>query len=351
MVSPSLLIIQNGVMGDEHTRKESLALSPSIIKDRVMNTAAKVVTVTGEISPNEMGVCDAHNHVWIDPVAGVGGDAPVLNNREGILGELILYKDAGGDAITDCQPGGCGRNGKRLVDLAQTSGVKIIACTGFHRTRYYPEDYWMWKTNAGEITDYLVSEIRSSLDEARGTEEPVRAGFIKIACESQLSQTPQPALEAAADTVAETSSAIEVHTEKGAEAEGIVNFLISHKVPPGRIILCHMDKRPDFSLHCELARGGILLEYDTFYRTKYDPEHNLWPLIEKMAVAGLCNQVALATDMAEKALWQQLGGGLGLVGFPQSIQIRLRQTGLDEDCVDRMMGKNILQRLAQLAPG
>ncbi|MDP2989678.1 MAG: hypothetical protein Q8O57_03830, partial [Kiritimatiellota bacterium] len=243
------------------------------------------------------------------------------------------------------------RNGKRLLDLAQASGVKIIACTGFHRTRYYPEDYWMWKADSGEITDYFVGEIRAGLAEARGTEKPVRAGFVKIACEVQLSRTPQPALEAAANAVAETDSAIEVHTEKGADADGIVAFLADHKISPGRIILCHMDKRPDFSLHCELARGGILLEYDTFYRPKYDPEHNLWPLIERMSAESLCEHVALATDMAEAALWRRLGGGPGLAGFPQSIRMRLRQTGLDEDCIERMMGKNILRRLALPAPG
>lgn len=59
--------------------------------------AAEVVTVTGEISPEELYVCDAHNHVWIDPVAGTAGDAPTLNDRESILRELIEYKKAGGD--------------------------------------------------------------------------------------------------------------------------------------------------------------------------------------------------------------------------------------------------------------
>ncbi|MDP2991594.1 MAG: hypothetical protein Q8O57_13620, partial [Kiritimatiellota bacterium] len=282
--------------------------------------------------------------------AGAGRDAPVLDDRQGILGELIEYKDAGGDALADCQPGGCGRNGNLLRDVVQASGVKIIACPGFHRASYYPADYWMWQAEAGEITDSFVGEIRLGLAEVRDSENPVRAGFVKIACEEQLSRTPQAALEAAAGAVAETGSAIEVHTEKGAQAEGILAFFAAHKVPPGRIILCHMDKRPDFALHCELARVGILLEYDTFYRPKYDLERNLWPLIEKMAAEGLCEYVALATDMAEKALWR-LGGGPGLAGFPQDIRKCLRQAGLDEECIGRRMGKNILQRLALPASG
>jgi len=310
----------------------------------------RIVTVTGEFSPEALGICDAHNHVWIDPVVGIAEGSPVLNNQLAILKELCEYQDSGGDALVDCQPGGCGRNGNKLLKLSQTSGVKIIACTGFHRARYYPEDCWMWEASAGEITNTFVNEIRESLAETRELGKPVRAGFIKIACEARLSQTPQAVLEAAADAAAETGSAIEVHTEKGADAEKIINYLNRHKVPSGSIVLCHIDKRPDFTLHCELAQSGILLEYDTFYRPKYDPEHNLWPLIEKMSKEGFCDHVALATDMAEAALWRSPGGGPGLASFPRIVRVRLQEMGLKKNCIDRLMGKNIVRRLANLSP-
>jgi len=68
-----------------------------------------------------------------------------------------------------------------------------------------------------------------------------------------------------------------------------------------------MDKRPDIGLHQELAHLGVLLEYDTFYRPKYNPSENLWPLIEKNGNTGHADRIALATDMAEAELYYFIG--------------------------------------------
>jgi predicted metal-dependent phosphotriesterase family hydrolase len=337
-------------MGGGLSREEETPNKSGFARETDAGVEPKVVTVNGEFSPDEVGICDAHNHVWIDSVSGAAEGGPVLDYRLAILKELCDYRQAGGDALTDCQPGGCGRNGNRLLELSRASEVKIIACTGFHRARYYPEDYWLWRATPGEIADYLTGEIRVSLTETVEESAPVRAGFLKIACEAQLERTPQAPLEAAAVAAAETGSALEIHTEKGAAADKILEYFTGRGVSPARIILCHMDKRPDFALHCELAKSGALLEYDTFFRPKYDPEGNLWPLIEKMAGEGLGDHVALATDMAEAVLWKYLGGGPGLASFPRDIRRRLLQMGLEEKWIDQMMGKNIARRLAMSVP-
>src|SRR5512133_2560801 len=95
--------------------------------------AGQVLSVTGPVDPVRLGVTDAHNHLWIDPVAGSAPGSPVLNNPAAILEELRAYRAAGGGAIVDCQPGGCGRNGAALFELSRDSGVTVVACTGFHR--------------------------------------------------------------------------------------------------------------------------------------------------------------------------------------------------------------------------
>jgi phosphotriesterase-related protein len=198
--------------------------------------------------------------------------------------------------------------------------------------------------------DHLVSELRVGLDEAAGAETPVRAGLIKIACEAELQRTPQVALDAAMAAAVETGCAVEVHTEKGAEAEKILGHFRDHGVTPDRMTLCHMDKRPDPGLHFELAKGGALLEYDTFFRPQYDPERNQWPLVNTMAVHGLCDRVALASDLALSVLWKSMGGGPGMASFPKDIRARLRKTGLDPASIELLMGKNIAQRRAMPGP-
>jgi 5-phospho-D-xylono-1,4-lactonase len=168
---------------------------------------------------------------------------------------------------------------------------------------------------------------------------------VKAACEASLTETPRDLLEGAAWAAQQTGAALAVHTEQGQAAAEIVRFLLSAGVEAGRVILCHIDKRPDFGLHRELAQAGVLLEYDTFHRPKYHPEANLWPLIARMAAAGLDGSVALATDMADPAMWAY-GGGPGPASLPGGIRARLRATGLPEEAVNRMMGRNIAARLA-----
>lgn len=91
----------------------------------------------------------------------------------------------------------------------------------------------------------------------------------------------------------------------------------------------------------------MTLEYDTFYRNKYQPEQNVWPLLETMVGAGLGTQVAIATDMAEAAMWAQLGGEPGQVAFMTQILPRLKRIGFDEATIWQLMGENIAGRLGQ----
>jgi 5-phospho-D-xylono-1,4-lactonase len=271
---------------------------------------------------------------------------PVLNNEAAITQELIQYRAAGGGAIVDCQPGGCGRNGRYLRSLAQNSQVHLIACTGFHRRIYYPSETPLWQMSAETAAELFVNELTVALVETSTDPQPVKAGFIKIAGEASLAETPRHLLEAAAAACLATDCAIEMHTEKGAAVEDFLQFFLDQGVSPGRLVFCHVDKRPDFSFHQEIAQSGAMLEYDTFYRPKYQPEQTVWPLLVQMVKAGLGAQIALATDMADSGMWQMLGGQPGLTAFITSIKNRLQQLEFERTIINQLMGGNIAKRLA-----
>lgn len=304
-----------------------------------------VMTVTGPVAPGELGITDAHNHLWIEPVGGIGENLPYLTQYDLQQQEIRAYRLAGGNAQIDCQPGFAGRNGNRLAALSESTGVKVVACTGYHLRKYYPSDAWLWQSSAERAKEYFCSEINDSLVETKETPRPVRAGFIKIACEARMEANPQHLMEAAAATANETGAALEIHTEKGADAEGVFDFFLKHGVSPWRIILCHMDKRADFGLHQELAKSGAGLEYDTFYRSKYRPEENAWPLIGKMVAAGLASAIMLATDIAEPNLWPAAGGP-GLTGLITQVRQRLVDLKLNDTIIQMLLGGNIANRLA-----
>jgi predicted metal-dependent phosphotriesterase family hydrolase len=305
-----------------------------------------VITVQGPLQYECLGITDAHNHMWIEPVPGADPSAPVLNQFNLILKELIEYREKGGETLLDCQPEGCGRDGNQLLALSKKSKVNLIACTGFHRKKYYPQNYWFWRAGAQKICDFLCSELQQGLFETLEAPSPVRAGFIKIALESTWADCPHTALEGAASAAFKSKALMEIHTEKGALAEKVCIYFTDSGLLPNQLVLCHMDKRPDTGLHKELARLGILLEYDTFYRSKYDPSANLWPLIEQMVTAGFSDRIALATDMAEAGLYHFIGGGAGLASLPGEIQDQLIKKGFPETTRKQMLGGNIARRLA-----
>jgi phosphotriesterase-related protein len=295
-----------------------------------------------------LGVTDAHNHVWIDPIPGADSAAPVLNQYGKIRDELLSYRSAGGESLMDCQPGGCGRNANKLAQLSRESSVNIVACTGFHRKKYYSPDHIFFSLSINETAKFLIRELTSAMDETRNQPKPIRAGFIKLALESMWNDTPQAALEGAAVAAHETGALVEIHTEKGALAGKVVVYFEDHGVDPKQLVLCHMDKRPDPGLHMELARYGALLEYDTFYRAKYEPETRLWPLIQSMVEAGLSNHIALATDMAEAEMYKNIGGGPGMASLPTEIRLKLAKIGVLDNSIRQMLGGNIARRLAGL---
>jgi phosphotriesterase-related protein len=292
-----------------------------------------VVTVQGPAPYESLGITDAHNHVWISRVPGAAPESPVLDRFDPILKELTEYREHGGSTLLDCQPQGCGRDGNRLLALSKASGVHVVASTGFHRKKYYAPDHWLWAADVREIADFLCSELHQGLVET-------------VKLEATWAKCPQAALEAAAAAALTSRALMEIHTEKGALAEKTCVYFTDQGLWPSQLVLCHMDKRPDAGLQKELARLGVLLEYDTFYRPKYDPCANLWPLLEKMVSAGLADRVALATDMAEAQLHRFLGDGPGLASLPGEIADQLIQSGFPESARKQMLGGNIARRLA-----
>jgi phosphotriesterase-related protein len=175
----------------------------------------------------------------------------------------------------------------------------------------------------------------------------VRAGFIKIAFEADVRRTPPYLLDAVAQCARDTGVGVEIHTEKGAGAEAIVGLFADRGLSAQQLVLCHMDKRPDFALHRDLCKQGVMLEYDTFFRPKYEPERHVWRLLEQLVEDGLDAPIVLATDLADATLWRRLGGGPGLAGFVQPIVPSLQSMAFDSETIGRLVGANIVGRLSR----
>ena len=306
----------------------------------------KIITVLGRVDPEEFGRVDAHNHLWINDLSLTREGAPVLDQEELIVAELKGYKSAGGSGQVDCQPGGAGRNANKLELISRASGVQIVACTGFHLREYYPQESKIWDLDSNQAADYFLEEIHLGMIETRSEGRLIYPGFIKIAVSESLEKSPRALLEGAIAASLDTGYLIEMHTEKGAGVEEFCEYFSRMGLPQNRVVICHIDKRPDPGLHKDLAAEGYLLEYDTFFRPKYDPDKYLWALLREMVEEGLAGSIACATDLADKSLWESYGGSPGLAGFIRVIDERLKAESYPAKVIEQLMGKNITGRLA-----
>ena len=296
-----------------------------------------VRTVAGDIDPEELGVTNAHEHIFIrNGLILVQEPDFRLDSEEAAVSELADYARFGGRAVVDTAPLAIGRDPDALLRVSASSGVHIIAATGFHKSKYYLDTHWRFHLSVDEIAALLASEIQEGMD-VYGFESPqrqrstARAGVIKVASDYQkISASSRTAIEAAAIAHGLTGAPILTHTELGTMALEQLDLLEKGGVSSRHVVLSHVDRNPDLGLHRELARRGAYLEYDGPGRIKYFPESTLLELIRGMFAAGLDSQILIGGDTARRSYWKAYGGGPGIAYTQEYFVPRMRREGFDE---------------------
>lgn len=312
-----------------------------------------VQTVKGIIKKDCLGIIDSHCHLWIEEINSgykkkyskfIVNDFSIIKKELNKLkNEEILDISEGHATVVDCQPGGCGRNGNKLLELSELTSVNIISVTGFHKKEYYVFHSPIWKMSRKNAAIFFKNEVRNSLMETSGINyknSKIRAGAIKIAFTGVLEGQYRTLAEAAVDASLMTGVPLIVHTDRGSEVEKLVSFFEKKEIPFSKIMLCHMDKRADIKLHKYLADKSIYLEYDTFNLSKYNPEKNVWPLLIEMIREGYGSSVMIGSDLVDNSLWKNISKKRGLAGFFKDIAERLASSGVDTADIENIIKKN-----------
>jgi 5-phospho-D-xylono-1,4-lactonase len=295
-----------------------------------------VETVLGPRDGSRFDVVNAHDHVWI---ADAPEGCPRLDDEAVSLAELRDLRAAGGAALIDCQPGGCGRDGRVLRRLMRGSRVAIVASSGFHLRRYYPAGSGPWDKRAAAL-DLFLAELRDGLVEA----PEARAGVVKCAWTGAGGQE-RELLAAAFEAARLADAPLVVHTERGERVQELCELALAADLSPWRVQLSHVDKRPDPALHLELARAGFMLGYDSFLRPKYRPEEGVWRLLRALLEERLWRHITLGLDLVDIRAWH-VRGGPGLRALPGEVLDRLRREGAGTVVLRALAGQNAVRLLA-----
>jgi len=291
--------------------------------------------VLGPIPAAELGVTDAHDHLFLRSPALPGQD---FDDVEGAVEEV-----AGSDleAIVEVTPIGLGRNPAGMRAVSERTGVHIVAATGYHRDAHYPPGHWVHTATEEQLAERMIADLQHGMDG-----EAARAGVIKAGASYQrIMPSEGRRLIAAAAASKETGAPVLVHTEIGTMGHEIVDLLTREGVAPDRIILAHLDRNPDLELHREIADRGVWLEYDTVGRIKYRPDSQLLDLI----AGGRQDRIMLGLDLGQRDYFRAFGGGPGLGYLMNSFVPRLRKC-IGDDAVRGILVDNPARAFALTKP-
>ena len=358
----------------------------------------QIQTVLGSILPEELGTTLMHEHLIVSafnktfvgteksvqPSTSrdeVDFNEPVTMNILGLLRrnpilckdnsiysdeslavkELNYFKEFGGKSIVEVTVKGIGRNPLALQRISKTSGLNIIAATGWYVAISHP-DHVKNKT-VEDLTAIMVKEI----EEGIGT-TGIKAGVIgEIGCSNPVPyhSEEKKVVRAAAGAQIETNAAYTIHpslTDANKRinsvqcADKYVDLIEKEGMNLEKFYLSHADRTSMYlDYHRKLLDRGISLGYDCFGKFYYFDtifigaggvtDGDRIKAIVELCKNGYDKQIILSHDCGFKTDLREYGG-FGYAHISRNIIPMLEDKGVSHKQIRNMMIDNPMHLLA-----
>ncbi|MFQ5879507.1 MAG: phosphotriesterase, partial [Dehalococcoidia bacterium] len=252
------------------------------------------------IHPEEMGITAMHEHILWGPPGWEWNPQwwySVPRIYEKIYNELLDFKGLGGATFVDVSGIGLGRDLDFYVNLARSTGVHIVACTGFW------EGYGILGYFHDKDIDYFTELFVHELTKGMGKTN-IKAGIIKVGTGPTMTPLEELTFRAAARAAKETGCAVTTHGVLTAMQQ--MEVLTEEGLDPSQIIIGHLSSAYSLDLERdkEIARRGAYLGYDhigiepTWSDAAYAmPDERKVELIIAMVEAGYAQNLILSCDV------------------------------------------------------
>lgn len=219
-----------------------------------------VQTVLGPVSVAELGMTLPHEHL----VFGMTGweydlaEPPTHGQQfDACRHQVEASFAAGVRTIVEVSPPEMGRNVPMMQEVAKSTGMHIVCCTGLYARR--PTAYFL-RRSADEIAELFVHELTEHIGDTEA-----RAGIIKCAVDGpNFTAHERTVLEAAAAAQRETDAPLMVHVEPGASL-ATARLLNELGVPGHKAVIAHAESDSDLDVLLEIAGDlGMFVGFDRF---------------------------------------------------------------------------------------
>jgi phosphotriesterase-related protein len=333
----------------------------------------EVMSVLGPIGDDALGVTMTHEHIfndassWGHRTSSVGWDPgdlaarPVsedilwdlrhdpfanddncrLDDLQVAIDEVQRFADLGGRTIVEATGLGVGRDLAALADVSRSTGVTIIAGTGYYLDPAIPAD--VRDLSPEQIAETIVADLSEG-------ESGVRPGIIgEIGVGAEFTAAERASLTGACIAQRETELPMQIHMPGWFRlGDSVLDVVESHGVDPARVVLCHMGPSgADLEYQERLLKRGVFLQYDmlgmdVFYADQgvqcpSDEQNAAW--LTRLVERGHVAQLLLSQDVFLKSLLR-CHGGPGYGHVLQYFVPRLLAAGLDAATVELLMVAN-----------
>lgn len=296
--------------------------------------ARMIQTVTGDITPDELGFVLPHEHVFHDLYEITLNSHMILSDREVASQELGLYKAAGGTTLVDQTVHGLNPDRQALQGVAEEVGLQIIAGTGFYWERFHPP--WLRDMREREIVALLVSDVTKGF---AGTD--IRAGIIgEIGSHHRgISPAEERVFRACATAQREVQVPIATHALFTRVGMAQARCLEAAGADLDKVVIGHVDTTPDVDYHEELLRFGVWVAYDSIGQLDKQSDEQRADSIMELVDRGWAERILISADVGKRGALRAYGGQ-GYDHVITNFLPLLRERGADQQLIDTLTRNN-----------
>jgi phosphotriesterase-related protein len=314
---------------------------------------AKVNTVLGPVSADELGVTLMHEHLV---VSYLGWECDALSppyDREAAAKACVeTLKEAKGyglKTLVDATATDMGRDIELQKVVSERLGINIICATGFYTEKYGKAGYFKFRSQAYDITAEVCETMVKEITQGIGN-TGVKAGVIKVGTgHARISSYEEKMLKAAARAQKETGVPIITHTEAGTMGAEQADLFISEGADPKRIVIGHMCGNADLRYHLSVLEKGVNIAFDRLGIDILFPDKLRKACLIGLIGIGYADKIMLSQD--RWAYWlgrpfefpdaaKPLMANWSYVHVFNNIIPVLKEAGVSEDKINRLMVEN-----------
>ncbi len=336
------------------------------------SSSQKIMTVTGLIPVEQMGITLVHEHIMVDGPVWFGEpeeaarhlrDMPVdrslyeelrvnpYASKDNVFmldetiaaEELEIFRCLGGSTVVDVSCRGIGPFPEKLKKVSEASGVNIIMGTGYYYQAAHPPE--VKNFSIPQLVDQMVEDLTIGVN---GT--GIRAGIIgEMGVGVDFSSEEIKCLRAGVRASILTKVPLSIHQPSFYRmANRVVDIIVEEEGDLRHTIIDHMcASGKDFDYQVSVLERGVFIEYDLIGSDLFYPsigtgqpqdDENAFN-IKRLIDAGYGDQLLLSHDIFLKICLKHYGGR-GYGHILKTFVPMLLNVGVTVEQIHRMLVEN-----------